>query len=185
MICDWPSSDRAVVQLGVEGHRLGRDRHDLPRTASTRFDCAHRLLEVAPSTSVSAAISRLPKAWPPKCVVVVRCPPGSGTGAGCVMAGSASASAAMQLRMSPIGGMPSSVAQLARRAAVVGHGHDRGDVAGHLLEAAQQHGQPGAAADRHDARAARAQPALVEQLDQWLVRCRYGSTSARSTRQAP
>ena len=85
------------------------------------------------------------------------------------MVGSASASAAMQLRMSPTGGDAQLRAQLARRAAVVGHGHDRRDVAGDLLEAAQQRRQAGAAADGHDARPARQRALLVDELDQRLA----------------
>ena len=46
----------------------------------------------------------------------------------CVMSGSASARAAMQLRMSPGGTMPELAAQAAGAAAVVGHGDDGGDV---------------------------------------------------------
>ena len=86
--------------------------------------------------------------------------------------GSASASAAMQLRMSPMGAMPELLAQLARRAAVVGDGHDRGDVAGHLLEAAQQRRQAGAAADGDDARTARQRALLVHELHERLAACR-------------
>ena len=87
-----------------------------------------------------------------------------------LISGSASASATMQLRMSPTGGIPSSVAQHARRAAVVGHGHDRGQVAGVLLEPAEQRRQAGPAADRDDPRAAGEEALLVEELDQRLVR---------------
>ena len=76
----------------------------------------------------------------------------------------------MQLRMSPTGGMPSSFAQDAGRAAVVGDGHDRGQVAGVLLEAAQQGRQAGPATDRDDPRAAGEEALLVDELDQRLVR---------------
>ena len=85
------------------------------------------------------------------------------------MVGSASASAAMQLRMSPTGGDAQLRAQLARRAAVVGHGDHGGDVAGDLLEAPQQGRQAGAAADGHDARTARQRALLVHQLDERLA----------------
>ena len=57
------------------------------------------------------------------------------------------------------------VAQPARRAAVVGDGHDRGQVGGVGLEASQQRAQTGAAADRDDARPAAAQPECVDHLD--------------------
>ena len=75
----------------------------------------------------------------------------------------------MQLRMSPTAGIPSSVAQDARRAAVVGDRDDRGQVGRVLLEAAQQRGQAGPAADRHDPRAAGEEPLLVDDLDHRLV----------------
>ena len=75
----------------------------------------------------------------------------------------------MQLRMSPTGGMPSSVAQDPGRPAVVGHGHDRREVAGVLLETAQQDRQARPATDRDDARAAGEEALLVDELDQRLV----------------
>ena len=82
------------------------------------------------------------------------------------MSGSASASAAMQLRMSPTGGMPScsrstpdeppssATVTIAVRLLRV------------LLEAAQQRRQAGPPADRDDPRAARQEPLLVDELDQ-------------------
>ena len=60
-------------------------------------------------------------------------------------------------------------AQHARRAAVIRHGDDRGEVGGVLLEAAQQRGEAGPAADGHDARAAGEEPLLVDDLDHRLV----------------
>ena len=86
------------------------------------------------------------------------------------MSGSASASATMQLRMSPTAGIPSSLAELARRAAVIGHRDDRGQVARVLLEAAQERREARAAADRHDPRAAGEEALLVDDLDERLVR---------------
>ena len=62
------------------------------------------------------------------------------------------------------------VAQDAGRAAVVGHGDDRGQVARVLLEAPQQRREARPAADGHDPRAAREEPLLVDQLDERLVR---------------
>ena len=58
----------------------------------------------------------------------------------------------------------------ARRPAVVGHGHDRGQVAGVLLEPAQERRQAGPTTDGDDPRAAGEEPLLVDQLDQGLVR---------------
>ncbi len=67
---------------------------------------------------------------------------------------------------------PELLAQDPGRATIVGDRHDRGQVAGVFLEAAQERGQPGAATDRDDPRAASEEPLLVDQLDQWLVRIR-------------
>ena len=107
--------------------------------------------------------------------------------------GSASASAAMQLRMSPTGGIPSPVAQDAGRATVVGHGDDRRQVAGVLLEAAEQRRQAGSAADRDDPRTPGEEALLVDQLHQRLVAAvasgagpsARGSCGTRRTRPAP
>ena len=62
------------------------------------------------------------------------------------------------------------LAQDARRAAVIGDGHDRGQVARVLLESPQQRGQARPAADRHDPRPARQEALLVDELDQRLIR---------------
>ena len=69
------------------------------------------------------------------------------------MSGSASARAAMQFRMSPGGHDPQLLAEAAAAPSVVGHGHDRGDVGRVRLQAAEQGGQAGAAAEGHDPRA--------------------------------
>ena len=65
---------------------------------------------------------------------------------------------------------PQLLPEHARRTSVIGDRHDRRQVAGVLLEAAQQRGQPGATTDRHDPRAAGEEPLLVDELDQRLVR---------------
>ena len=150
-----------------------------------------------PSTAVIAAISRFPTAWPAR-PPVARLRGGSGKRywRTSLISGSASARAAMQLRMSPTGGIPSSVAQHARRAAVVGDGHDRGQVAGVLLEAAQEGRQAGPAADRDDPRPAGEEALLVDELDERLVRRRApgagrsgperpGTTRRRRARRRP
>ena len=54
------------------------------------------------------------------------------------------------------------LAQPAARAAVVGDGDDRDDVAGVLLDASEQRREPGAATDRDQARALGEEPVLVE-----------------------
>ena len=136
----------------------------------------------------SAASSRLPTAWPPSPAGGVSGleRPGSpgrrwtgrgvdGGGAGKrywssrPISGSASASATMQLRMSPTAGIPSSVAEHARRAAVVGDRDHGREVAGVLLEPAEQRREAGPAADRDDPRAAGEEPLLVDHLDHRLV----------------
>jgi hypothetical protein len=61
---------------------------------------------------------------------------------------------------------PELLAQDAGRAAVVGDRHDRGEVARVLLEAAQDRGLAGAAADDDDARPAGERLPLVDQLDE-------------------
>ena len=62
------------------------------------------------------------------------------------------------------------LAQPARRSAVVGHGHDRRDVARVFLEAAQQRRKTGPAAERHDPWAAGAEPLAIDDVDEGLVR---------------
>ena len=59
---------------------------------------------------------------------------------------------------------PQLLPQPAARSAVVGDRHDGGDVGRVALQAAQQGGQPGAAADRHDPRPAREVALGVEHL---------------------
>ena len=114
-------------------------------------------------------MSRLPKAWParPGSASVGA---GSGTGAGSVMVGSASASAAMQLRMSPTGAMPSSWRSLPDEPPSSATVTTAVMLLRRLLQAAQERGQAGAAADGHDARPARQRALLVDQLDERLAR---------------
>src|SRR5579863_8499248 len=61
------------------------------------------------------------------------------------------------------------LAQAAARPAVIGDGDDRREVRRVLLEAAQQGGEPGAAADRDDPAAAVELAALVDDLEQPLA----------------
>ena len=65
------------------------------------------------------------------------------------------------------------VAEDAGRAAVVGDGDDRGQVARALLEAAQQHRQAVPSADRDDPRPASQRLSLVDELDQAAARRRH------------
>ena len=192
MIRDWPSttepsrSRRGGSAASPRPARPGRGRRgsgSSRRTPSSKSP---------PSIAVIAASSRLPTAWPARPGRRRRRRRPSAAGKrywrSSLISGSASARAAMQLRMSPTGGIPSSVAQHAGRAAVVGDGHDRGQVAGVLLEAAQQRRQAGPAADRHDPRAAGEEPLLVDDLDERLVRVRRAERVGQrrgSTRYAP
>jgi hypothetical protein len=61
------------------------------------------------------------------------------------------------------------LAQPARRSAVVGDRDHGRDIAGVLLDPAQQRGQAGSAADDDDLRAARQEALLVDDLDEWLI----------------
>ena len=142
------------------------------------------------SSCTRAASSRLPTAWPPRPAGGVSGsretgPTGAATersGASTAgeapgkrywssrpINGSASASATMQLRMSPTAGIPSWVAEHAGRAAVVGDGDHGRQVGRVLLEAAQQRREAGPAADRDDARTAGEEPLLVDDLDHRLL----------------
>ena len=87
----------------------------MPRTARTRFIRRTPSSKSPPSSAVIAARSMFPTAWPPRLPGSVstsplssRRNPGNRYPSSSLMSGSASASAAMQLRMSPTGGMPSS-----------------------------------------------------------------------------
>ena len=159
---------------GMEGDRRRRDRHDL---AADREDPVHppdAVLEVAALDARSSRRSAgcRPRARPARRLGLDR-PlgrlPGKRYRRSSLISGSASARAAMQLRMSPTGGIPSSCPQDARGPAVVGDRDDRGEIARVLLEPAQERRQPGPAADRHDPRAARQEPLLVDDLDERLV----------------
>ncbi len=166
MMRDWPTRCEPSASSALRLRATGAAGTTWPRTARTRL--AWRTpSSKSPVMSTMAAMSRLPKAWPAS--------PGSPSVAGkryCMrlfMVGSASARAAMQLRMSPTGGTPELLAELARRAAVVRDRDDGRDVAADLLEAAQQRGEAGPAADGHDARAARQRTLLVDELDERLA----------------
>ncbi len=169
MTCDCPSTMCPSVVRACRVIGVGETGRTWPRTARIRFISRMPSSKSPPSTAVIAAISRFPSACPASPFAA----PSVSGNRYCrtsLMSGSASARATMQLRMSPTGGMPSSVAQHARRPTIVGDGHDRGQVAGVLLEPAQQRRQAGPAADRHDPRPAGEEPLLVDELDQRLVR---------------
>ena len=133
-----------------------------------------------PRCPTSAAMSRLPKAWPAE--------PGLGASSGreAVLEQARHRRLGVRQRRDAVADVAHRrdaqlLAQLARRAAVVGDRHDRRDVAGHLLEAAQQRRQAGAAADGHDARPARERALLVHELDERLA-CAPGTARAGRAR---
>ena len=102
---DWPvnsvpSTSRAwsVTAVPVAGTTW-------PRTARTRFICLTPSSKSSPWTEVIAASSRLPTVCP---VRLASAPPANRYWSRSAISGSESASAAMQLRMSPTAGMPSS-----------------------------------------------------------------------------
>ena len=144
---------RAILQLGMKGHRPAGNRHDAAADGQHAIRLAHRLLEVARDIGqrgdeqVAEGVAARTRAR------VVRTPsdrsPGSGTGAGGSWPARHRPAPRCSCGCRPSAAGPSR-AQLARGSAVVGHRDDRRDVAGQLLQAAQQHGQAGAAADRHD-----------------------------------
>ena len=161
---------RAVGQPGVEGQRRGRDRDDLATDGQDAVHQADPVLEVAVLDGCHRGDQQVPQG----------------------VAGQATGLASGWLRESVLEDLahqwfgvgqrddavadvadrrdPELVPQHARRAAVVGHGHDRGQVAGVLLEATQEDGQAGPTADRDDPRPAGEEAPLVEELDQRLVR---------------
>ena len=114
-----------------------------------------------------ATMKRLPKLWPSR-----PSPSEKRYSNSRDISGSASASAAMFLRMSPGGSTPSSRWSAPGAAAVVGDRDDGGDVAGVLLEAAQQRREAGAAADGDDLRAAAQVAVVVDDVDDALVALR-------------
>ena len=93
---------RAVRQLRVEGQRHGRHRDDLAAHREHAVGLPHAFLEVAGDVG-QGGDEQVAEGVAGEARGVARRGWESGTGAGCVMAGSASASAAMHMRMSPIG----------------------------------------------------------------------------------
>ncbi len=173
MIVDWPSTVEPSAQPGEEVDRRRRHRHDLAAHGEDPVHAAHALLEVAAlerrhrgQQQVADGMAAQAAGPRHRRTVLAAAPTGKRYWSSSLMSGSASARAAMQLRMSPTGGMPSSSRRTPGRATVVGDGDHRGQVAGVLLEAAQQRRQPGPAADGHDPRAAGQEALLVDDLDE-------------------
>ena len=173
MICDWPSTTDPSSSRAWSVSGVGDTGRTWPRTARIRFISRIPSSKSPPSTAVIAAISRLPRACPPR-----PCPSTAGLALRCreaVLEDLAHERLRVRERDDAVadvadGRDPELLAQHAGRATVVGDGHDRGQVAGVLLEPAQQRRQARPATDGHDPRPAREEPLLVDELDQWLVR---------------
>ena len=101
LMATWPCSRRPDSRIAPRLSGTLVAGSTWPRTASTRFD-SRTASSKSPVTAVMAAMNRLPKAWSSR-----PDPGGKRYCISCVISGSASARAAMQLRMSPGGTMPS------------------------------------------------------------------------------
>ena len=154
----------------------------LPRTARTRFIRRTPSSKSPPSSAVIAASSRFPTGVPAEAArlghdrPVLEAPEAREAVAEEV--------AHERLRVGQRGDAVPDVAdgrdaellaQRAGRAAVVGHGHDRGEVARVLLEAAQERREAGPAADRDDPRPAREEALLVEDVGERPLLVRAGA----------
>ena len=164
--------DRAVAQAGVEGERRRGHRQDLAADGEDPVQLPQALLEVAAldrghrrDEQVADGVA----AQPGMRVGTGRRSRGNRYWSSSFMSGSASASAAMQLRMSPTGGMPSSW----RRTPDDPPSSATVTTAVRLLVCSlrprRSGGQPGPAADRHDPGAAGEEALLVDDLDERLV----------------
>ena len=169
MIEDWPSTTlpSASSAWSVSGSR--RDRHDLPADGQDPVDPPDTLLEVAaldgghrgqeevpdgvPAEARRLALGRLGE---PVLEELVHERLGVGEG------GDAVADV-------PDGRDPEALAQHAGRAAVVGDRDHGRQVAGVLLQAAQERRQARAAADGHDPWATGQEALLVDELDERLA----------------
>ena len=189
MICDWPSTTvpsaaarGASAASATTGSDLAAHRQDAvhPPDASSKSP---------PSIAVIAAISRLPD----RVAAETAGRPGRPSSAReAVLEQLAHQRLRVGERDDAVADVadrrdPQLLAQDAGRAAVVGDGDDRGQVARVLLEPAQERREPGSATDRDDPRPAGEEPLLVDDLDQRLVASpvRNGSVSARTSRYAP
>ena len=174
MIRDWPSTVTPSPTLRVERQRASPYRHDLAAHGQDPVDPADALLEVAAldgghrrDQQVADGVTGQAR--------TLGAVPGRPSAAGkrywssSLMSGSASASAAMQLRMSPTGGMPSSW----RRTPDEPPSSATVTTAVRLLVCSLRPrssvDRPGPAADRHDPRSPRQEPLLVDDLDERLV----------------
>ena len=140
-----------------------------PRTARTRLIFRTASSKSPPSIAVMAAMSRLPTACPPS-----RPRERSSRPREAVLQQLSHERLGVGQRDDAVADVTDGrdaklLAQNSRRATVVGHGHDRRQVAGVFLEAAQERRQAGPAADRDDPRATGQESLLVDHLDERLV----------------
>ena len=118
-----------------------------------------------PVTSAMAVINRLPNEWPPNPSARAK-PVLKQLGRQRFVVGQRGDAVAKIARRQHTQRRP----QTARRAAVVGHRDDGGEIGGVRLQAAQQRGQASAAANGHDARSASAPAVLAQGHGQVLTR---------------
>ena len=154
MIRDWPATSVPSRRRAWSVSGVPEAGTTVPRTARTRFISRTASSKSPSSIAFIAAMRRLPTAWP------ARLPSSSPKRywSSSPIAGSVSASATRQLRMSPTAGMPS----CSRRRPVEPPSSATVTTAVRfarvLLEAAEERRQAGAAADRDDPRAAGEEP---------------------------
>ena len=169
--CPWIDEPSAISACSVSG--VPEAGTTCPRTARTRLTWRTPSSKSPPSIAVIAAISRFPTGWPAEPGRVrARVDRGAVVGAGeAVLEDVVHQRLRVGERRDAVADVADGrdaqrFAQHARRAAVVGDRDDGRQVAGVLLEAAQQRGKPRPAADGHDPRAAREEPLLVDELDE-------------------
>ena len=167
MTVDWPTTSCPSCSLACRVSGVADTGTTCPRTARILLIRRTPSSKSPSSTAVMAAMSRLPIAcpaspWPSPPDALVREP---------VLEHAVHHRLGVGERRDAVadvanGRDPELGSEHAGRAAVVGNGDDRGEVARVLLEPAQQCRQPGPAADRHDPRPARQEPLLVDDLHQ-------------------
>ena len=163
---DSPSTRRPIGELGVEAHVLQGRGQDAAADVQDVGGFDHGLLETAGDLGESGdeeIAERVAVELRSDAVEAVLEEPGD---QGLVVGERDQTVADIAWSGNIVGG-----ADLAGTAAVVGNGHDRGDVEVVPLEAAKQRGEPGAAAngDDVDVRRREAEPMLGDDLDELLV----------------
>ncbi len=172
-----------VVEAGMEGQRRGGRGHDPAAHREDAVHLAHRLLEVAVLELHQRGEEQVADRVPAEAGARLRVPrrddvlaarrarPGTREP---VLEQAAHERLGVRERDDAVADVAHGrdaqlLAQHAGRAAVVRDGHDRGEVRGVLLEPAEERRQARPAAQRHDPRAAREEPLLVDDLDHRLV----------------